>query len=79
MANIDVACPILGCSFSTGVFPETIAVALLNTHAFIHAPGQAGTSTTSAHPAGPKLDRPRVGISMEEWNMFQRRCDVFQT
>ena len=69
---IDVPCPIPECTYSTGPVPETIAVALLNTHALIHTPGQANAGTLS-RTVGPKLDRPRVsmGISLEKWNMFE--------
>ncbi|XP_068189722.1 uncharacterized protein [Antennarius striatus] len=39
------------------------------------APAQAHT------PQGPKLDRPRVdvGVSIEEWNVFLHRWEVFCT
>ena len=76
MATMDVQCPIDGCTFSTGDVSEAIAVPLINTHAISH------TSHTVANPArsrGPKLERPKVdiGVSMEQWNMFERRWNVF--
>ena len=76
MASIDVKCPLPGCNFSTGEVPE-VAVALLNTHALLHS-GSSGA--TAARGQGPKLERPRVecGISIEEWNIFQRRWTVFR-
>ena len=51
-------------------------MALLNTHALHHTP-----SAAASQPAGPKLDRPSVsmGITLEEWNIFHRRWNVFQS
>ena len=59
---------------------EAVAVALLNTHAISHS-----NSSSSAHnttmSTGPKLNRPKVemGITQEEWNLFQHRRIVFQS
>ena len=76
MANIDIKCPIAGCDFSTGLLPEAVAVVLLSTHAISHK-----QSNTANVPMGPKLDRPRVelGISMEKWNLFERKWNVFKS
>ena len=74
MVTMDVQCPIDGCTFLTGDVSEVIAVALINTHAI------SLTSHTVANPAlcsGPKLERQKVniGVSMEQWNIFERRCN----
>ena len=76
MVTIAVNCPIPECEYSTGDVPEAIAVALLNTHALLHTP-----SAAASQPAGPKLDQPSVsmGITLEEWNIFHRRWNVFQS
>ena len=76
MSVLSISCPILGCGFETGEVPESVAV--LNMHALIHAPARIHTDTERHN--GPKLDRPRVqmGISTEEWNMFNRRWNVFK-
>ena len=74
MVKVDF--PIDGCSYTTGEVPETVCVALLNTHALQHA---TTTPTTVPRLSGPKLVRPMVsnGITLEEWNMFRRRWEVF--
>ena len=79
MATFNVDCPFTGCGFSTGSVPEAIAVVLLNTHAICHTSPSAAIA--AARPRGPKFDRPRVdvGISMEQWNMLERRWNVFQS
>ena len=76
MSAIDIQCPIAGCCYSTGNVSEAVAIALLNTHAISHSNAQSSTK----HIRGPKLDRPKVGsgISLEDWNVFQRRWDVYR-
>lgn len=75
---LTINCPIDGCTYSTGMVPEAVAVALLNTHALSH---NVPTATPVNRTTGPKLDRPMVedGISLEQWNIFMRRWQVFQT
>ena len=58
---------------------DNVAVALLTTHTTIH------TNSTSAALGSqslnvPKLERPKVdtGISLEDWNVFYRRWNVFR-
>ena len=77
MANIDILCPIAVCEYSTGSVPEAVAVVLLSTHAISHT----ASSNASNVRRGPKLDRPKVelGISMEQWNLFVRKWNVFKT
>ena len=71
MATIDVKCPLPGCTFSTGVVPEAIAVAVLNAHTLVHS---APSGVIGNASRGPKLDRPKLecGVTIEEWNVFQR-------
>ena len=54
---------------------ETVACALLTAHTPVHtAPSLLGSATS-----GPKLERPKVdvGLNEEEWNVFERRWDAF--
>ena len=69
MSTFTVECSIDGCPFSN--VPEAIAVALLNTHALVHSTGSAANASTNLQC--PRLDRPRIdmGVSLEEWNIFQ--------
>ena len=78
MAAIHVKCTNPGCGFVIGEVPEAVAVVLLNTHAMVHSGSSASNATS--RPSGPKLERPRVesGISLEEWNVFQRRWNVYK-
>ena len=77
---VVVRCSFPNCPFATDDVTEALAIALLSNHAFAH-------STPPAEPPqaptlrGPKLDRPKVnvGISIEEWNMFARRWEVFRS
>ena len=80
MSTISIACPIEGCTFSTGDVSEAVAVALLNTHAISHSNSSSSARNTTVS-TGPKLNRPKVemGITQEEWNLFQRRWIVFQS
>lgn len=76
-----VACSVPGCAFVTDDVSEAIAIALLANHGLAHQIPPAGASPAQAQmPAGPKLDRPRVdvGVSIEEWNVFTRRWEVFR-
>ena len=75
MANLEIRCPIDGCQYATGSVPESVAVVLLSTHAISHTSSQNVSSVQS----GPKLERPKVmlGISMEQWNLFMQKWNVF--
>ena len=79
MATIEIRCPIVGCGYSTGNVSEAVAVVLLSTHAIAHSQPRP-TSSTNVH-SGPKLDRPKVGLglSMEQWNLFTRKWDLFKS
>ena len=55
---------------------EAVTCALLAAHSTIH---MAGPPRAAVVIKGPKLDRPKVniGVTLEEWNIFKRRWDVF--
>ena len=77
----EITCPINGCDYSTGNVSEAVAIALLTTHAISHSAPPQPVVNVPAPVRGPKLDRPKVdvGISMEEWNMFERHWNVFKS
>ena len=56
---------------------ETVACALLAAHTPVHT--SASIAGAANHSSGPKLERPKVdvGINEEEWNIFTRRWDAF--
>ena len=70
---VKLQCPIPGCTYETVDGTEGIAIALLAAHTPVH------TSAAATYATGPKLERPRfnASITLEEWNIFQRRWDVF--
>ena len=74
---VVVGCTVPGCAFETGDVSEALAIALLTNHGLVHRNPPAQIPTTH----GPKLDRPKVdvGVTIEEWNFFIRRWDVFRT
>ena len=74
---ITLECPIPGCGYKTPASSETVACALLTAHTPIHTSASVATMVARNH--GPKLDRPKVnvGINQEEWNIFIRRWDAF--
>ena len=74
---VVVGCTVPGCAFETGDVSEALAIALLTNHGLVHRNPPAQIPTTH----GPKLDRPKVdvGVTIEEWNVFIRRWDVFRT
>ena len=83
---VIVACAYPGCEFKSDDLTEVLACAVLQTHAFSHA--AAPIFSQNANPApdqaaqvrGPKLESPQVdvGVSLEQWNVFLRRWEVFK-
>ena len=73
---VIVQCSVPGCQFQSEDVTEALAVPLLTNHGLAH-------TVTAAPPAirGPRLERPKVdvGISLEEWNVFVRRWNVFKS
>ena len=75
---VVVACSVPDCTFKTEDVTEALAIALLTNHGLAHQrPSPAQDPTLR----GPKLDRRKVdvGVSIEEWNVFIRRWEVFRT
>ena len=70
------------CTFTTDDVSEALAIALLSNHNLAHcnlAPTVADAAPAPTAPRGPKLERPKVdvGVTIEEWNVFTRRWEVF--
>ena len=80
---VVVECSVPGCTYKTNDVSEALAIALLTNHGLAHqsAPSVMAAPAQAPTPQGPKLDRPKVdvGVSIEEWNVFIRRWDVFCT
>ncbi len=69
-------CSVPDCPFRTEDVSENLAIALLTNHGYAH------TATAATHALrGPKLERPKVdvGVTLEEWNVFVRRWNVFKS
>ena len=73
---LSIKCPIPDCPYETSESSEAVTCALLAAHSTIH---MAGRPRAAVVIKGPKLDRPKVNIcvTLEEWNIFKRRWDVF--
>ena len=67
-------CPL--CNFVTEDAAASVVTALLNIHALSHTPNQ----THTPNPQQPKLERPRIGLGVEEeqWNNFIKKMGRFQ-
>ena len=76
--GINLPCSVSGCDFATGEVSECAAVALLNNHNLAHQVVRPAGDTASHRM--PQLDRPRVdvGVSLEQWNIFLRKWEVFR-
>ncbi|CAJ1061306.1 PREDICTED: uncharacterized protein LOC104944096 [Xyrichtys novacula] len=81
MAVVECSAP--DCAFKTDDVSEALAIALLTNHGLAHqrAPYVATDPMLAPAPQGPNLDCPRVdvGVSIEEWNVFIRRWEVFRS
>eukprot|EP00794_Sanderia_malayensis_P012611 gene12611-13899_t len=63
---------------------EALAIALLANHGLAHSTTSPSIPPPAHHapaPRGPKFDGPKidVGISIEVWNLFVRRWEVFRS
>ena len=67
----------LGCAFQSEDAPKAVACTILQSHAFSHT--DPGPNSKRALSEGLKLTRPSidVGVSLEAWNVFTRRWQVF--
>ena len=83
---VIISCAFPECPFQTEDLDGNIASAVLQSHTFCHAfTPLAHRADAAVAPKGPrhhgsKLDRPHIdiGVSLEEWNLFTRRSDVFK-
>ena len=73
---LSIKYPIPDCPYETPESNEAVTCVLLAAHPTTH---MAGPPCTTVVIHGPKLERPKVniGVTLEEWNMFKRRWDVF--
>ena len=80
---VVVQCSVPSCTFETEDVSEALAIALLANHGLAHqiVPAAIAEPTQTPSLRGPKLERPKVhvGVSIEEWNVFVRRWEVFRT
>ena len=83
---VIISCAFPECPFQTEDLDGNIASAVLQSHTFCHAftplahRADAAVAPEAPRHHGPKFDRPRIdiGVSLEEWNLFTRRWDVFK-
>ena len=75
---VIVTCSVPDCEFQSADVSEALAIVLLTNHGLAHQ--TPATSPQNTALRGPKLERPKVeiGISTEEWNIFNRRWEVFR-
>ena len=81
---VVIQCSVPNCTFTTDDVSEALAIALLSNHNLAHcnlAPTVADAAPAPTAPRGPKLERPKVdvGVTIEEWNVFTRRWEVFKS
>ena len=66
-----IKCPIPDCPYETPESSEAVTCALLAAHSTMH---MAGPPRAAVVTKGPKVN---IGVTLEEWNIFKRRWDVF--
>ena len=81
---VVIECSVPDCTFTTDDVSEALAIALLSNHNLAHcnlAPTVADAAPAPTAPRGPKLERPKVdvGVTIEEWKVFTRRWEVFES
>ena len=78
---VVVKCSVEHCPFQTEDVTEALAIALLSNHGLAHLAPPAAEPVRTPNKRGPKLEWPKVdiGISIEEWNVFVRRWEVFRS
>ena len=78
---VVVKCSVEHCPFQTEDVTEALAIALLSNHGLTHLAPPAAEPVRAPNKQGPKLERPKVdiGISIEEWNLFVCRWEVFRS
>ena len=67
------------CGFKTTDGNDAIVVALLTNHNLVHQLATSNDADTATRPRGPKLERLRINMEVENetWNTFERRWDNF--
>ncbi|XP_048576277.1 uncharacterized protein LOC125557593 [Nematostella vectensis] len=78
---VVIECTVPDCEFKTTDASEVVAIALLANHNLVHRnEAQPGRLPANTALKGPKLDRPKIDVSvtMEEWNIFTRRWEVIR-
>ena len=81
---VVIKCSVPNCTFTTDDVSEALAIALLSNHNLAHCnlvPTIADAAPAPTAPRGPKLEWPKVdvGVTIEEWNVFTRRWEVFKS
>ena len=81
---VVIECSVPNCTFTTDDVSEALAIALLSNHNLAHCnlvPTIADAAPAPTPPRGPKLERPKVdvGVTIEEWKVFTRRWEVFES
>ena len=78
---VIVGCTIPNCGIETADVSENLAIALLANHGLAHQSPAHPHAASTPLLRGPKLNRPKVniGLSIEDWNVFFRRWEVFRT
>lgn len=81
---VVIECSLPDCTFTTDDVSEALAIVLLTNHDLAHhnpAPTVADATPASTATRGPNLERPKVdvGVTIEEWNVFTRRWEVFRS
>jgi hypothetical protein len=73
---VVIKCTLQNCDFKTDDVSEALAIALLTNHGLAHQ----NTSVSAPTARGPRLERPTVnlGVSIEEWNVFEKRWEIFR-
>ena len=78
---VVIECSVPDCTFTTDDVSEALAISLLSNHNLAHCNLAPTVADAAPAPRGPKLERPKVdvGVTIEEWNVFTRRWEVFKS
>ena len=76
MSTVELKCPVPDCSYKTDKVSEIVAVALLTAHTTTHQSSAQSSVQHSPKPERPAID---IGITAEEWKLFERRWRIFAT
>lgn len=81
---VVIECSLPDCTITTDDVSEALAIALLTNHDLAHRnPAPTVADAAPAHTAtrSPNLERPKVDVevTIEEWNVFTRRWEVFRS